>query len=210
MAKIVVLLSLFTLLSSCSEKSERGWVAKKLGLGYKPQTHRDVFNEKCVHCHSYLSQSDEELISQNLIVPSNPNKSLIFRYLKGSGVGGKENMPPKSSLSKTEVQLVKTWIENLSIDDQKETPLSGYSIRDKLSEGEIYKRCYTKLTDRILDSKDQRLKEVQEKLISGTDACMLLIGNATKVEDNKIVVQSEIGGKILLNFQKLHSYWFKE
>ncbi|MCP4912749.1 MAG: hypothetical protein GY909_06490 [Oligoflexia bacterium] len=183
---------------------------KKMGIGYSPQNHRDVLNEKCLHCHSYLGQSDEELISQNLIVPNKPEKSLVYRYLKGSNVGGKENMPPKASLSNKEVLLIKNWIKSISPQTEIASKPSQFQISKTLSEGEIYKRCYSKLTDLPLSAQDDRLKEIEEGDLSGADACMLLIGNATKINDSDIIVQNELGSRILLNFQKLHSFWFKE
>lgn len=210
MAKNLITIIFILLLSSCSKSGERNWLMKSMGIGYQPQNHKDVFNEKCIHCHSYLGQSDEELISQNLIVPNNPERSLIFRYLKGSNVGGKENMPPKADLTDKEVELVKKWILEQSSFQVTDTAVAEYSIDKELSEGEIYKRCYSRLTDLVLNQQDERLKEVNEGIISGADACMLLVGNATKVKDGEVIVQSEVGGRILLNFQKLHSYWFKE
>ncbi|MFZ4404160.1 MAG: hypothetical protein ACOYOK_08675 [Pseudobdellovibrionaceae bacterium] len=76
-----------------------------------------IFQNKCSQCHSYGSQTTDQLVSAGLIVKGDPTSSLIYQRIRGSNVGGAENMPPSGTstgdVTTEELDIIKTWIEGL-------------------------------------------------------------------------------------------------
>tara|TARA_R110002072_G_scaffold534_2_gene3526 strand:+ start:63988 stop:65787 length:1800 start_codon:yes stop_codon:yes gene_type:complete len=191
--------------------TKRNWFERKLGLSYNPQTASDVFQDKCIHCHSYLNQSMPELISQGYVKPGDPEKSLIYRYLKGADVNGPESMPPKENISQAELTIIKSWIKNAAVEKEESKLITDVIAIDKLSEEEVLKRCYLKMTNRPIPSDHPRLISVQESVMSGASACLSLINSAMSLQSkNKIMANGKEGREVLKTFQMLHSGWFQE
>jgi mono/diheme cytochrome c family protein len=78
-----------------------------------------ILKTNCASCHSndFTGDSEEQLVSQNWIVPGNPDKSQIFGHLKGSGAKGgftqdmPKDLPP---LSHQDVRTIHDWIEQVT------------------------------------------------------------------------------------------------
>lgn len=71
-----------------------------------------VFAMKCTPCHNYYLKSQSELLSDGLFSSGDIYSSEIFSRLKGSNVGGQEDMPANGQLSDEEIEIVRTWIES--------------------------------------------------------------------------------------------------
>lgn len=72
-----------------------------------------IFQNRCSQCHGYGSYDNARFISEGLVVAGNPAGSPLFSRLRGSAVGGLENMPPTGDITSDEVALIRTWIEGL-------------------------------------------------------------------------------------------------
>lgn len=104
----------------------------------------ELVTAKCVSCHGTGSSwrdfkpllSDERLwVSANLVVPQQPQNSLLYRYLQGSGFGAAPfgTMPQGGSLSAAELAQFRDWITQMeaypntsSIDDRARQTLRIY------------------------------------------------------------------------------------
>lgn len=71
-----------------------------------------VFAMKCTPCHNYYLKSQSELLTDGLYSSGDIYSSEIFSRLKGSNVGGQEDMPANGQLSDEEIEIVRTWIES--------------------------------------------------------------------------------------------------
>jgi mono/diheme cytochrome c family protein len=78
----------------------------------------DLLNKQCGICHSpgnaqgnfgTLSNVEEMIAGRRYIVPGSPEKSLLFTKLAPTG-----NMPPAGAMKPEEVDLISTWIKDLS------------------------------------------------------------------------------------------------
>ncbi len=79
----------------------------------------DLLTAKCSDCHyDFPRMSEQELVTAGYFVPLAPERSLLFRKMRGANVGGPENMPPAASQSLTaaEIEMVRTWINGTSIE----------------------------------------------------------------------------------------------
>jgi len=72
-----------------------------------------IFAIKCTPCHNYYTRTQQDLIDSGLVVAGDRFSSLIFSRLKGSNVGGVENMPNDGQLSDDELEKIKIWIESI-------------------------------------------------------------------------------------------------
>lgn len=70
-----------------------------------------VFAMKCTPCHNYYLKTQQELITAGLFSPGDIYTSELYTRLKGSSVGGQEDMPANGQLSDEEIQSIRTWIE---------------------------------------------------------------------------------------------------
>lgn len=71
-----------------------------------------VFAMKCTPCHSYYLKTQDQLETDGLFSPGDIYSSEIFSRLKGSSVGGQEDMPANGQLSDDEIETIRTWIES--------------------------------------------------------------------------------------------------
>lgn len=71
-----------------------------------------VFAMKCTPCHNYYLKSAADFKSDGLYSAGDIYSSEIFSRLKGSNVGGQEDMPANGQLSDEEIETIKTWIES--------------------------------------------------------------------------------------------------
>lgn len=78
---------------------------------------RQLMASKCAVCHrhsQFTSYSESEWVSVGLVVAGNPNASELFLRLKNNGIlGSEQDMPPNSSLSTSEAQIIEDWIDSL-------------------------------------------------------------------------------------------------
>ncbi len=75
-----------------------------------------VLRLQCSGCHKdFATMSEEQWVSSRRVVPGSPETSPMFSRVRGSQVGGQENMPPATSLSREEIQVLRDWIINLGI-----------------------------------------------------------------------------------------------
>lgn len=76
---------------------------------------RNVLSQSCNGCHAYHTQTEAQLIASGLIVAADPEASKIFYRLVGStGIEGPKDMPQGGALSSSDVEIIATWIENLT------------------------------------------------------------------------------------------------
>mgnify|MGYP000860953027 CR=1 FL=1 len=72
-----------------------------------------VIKNNCVNCHSNMNlTTDTDWINSGYVSPGNATSSIIYCRIKGSNCGA-EDMPKNSSMSQTDANTIKTWINNL-------------------------------------------------------------------------------------------------
>lgn len=181
-------------------------------FNYNPKSHKDVFEAKCIKCHSYLKESDEYLTSMGYLRPGSPEKSMIYRYLKGANVGGPESMPPKHSFNNDELNLIKNWILNIrKVKNSNILVDSHINSKNPLSNIQLLNRCAIQFTNLPIHHVDKKLlEEVKSKTLTGEQACMVVLSKASLNENGILNNPSDIGINILTNFQKIHNNWFNE
>jgi hypothetical protein len=75
---------------------------------------RAIMRERCLECHEeFLSYHESDFISQGYVVAGNPAGSQIYSVLRGSGVGGEEDMPEDSTLEPDQIEAFRAWIDGL-------------------------------------------------------------------------------------------------
>jgi hypothetical protein len=73
-----------------------------------------VYN-KCLDCHAYSDYATKaDWIASGLVIPGDLENSILFSRLKGSGVGGLEDMPQSGVLSQQELTTIRTWIQTMT------------------------------------------------------------------------------------------------
>ena len=73
-----------------------------------------VINSKCLSCHAGFGlTTNENWIDSGYVVAGDPAGSTLFSAIRGSDVGGAEDMPPSGNLTETEIASIRTWIENI-------------------------------------------------------------------------------------------------
>jgi mono/diheme cytochrome c family protein len=74
-----------------------------------------IIQKNCVTCHAnYSNQSQAQWIAADYIVPGSPETSELFGHLKGSDVGGAEDMPQGGQLAAADIQTIREWIVSIS------------------------------------------------------------------------------------------------
>lgn len=75
---------------------------------------REVLINRCVSCHSEVGTSTEAEFKNSStglsVAAGDPSGSLLYRRMKGAGVGGNEDMPVGGILTAAELQAVRDWI----------------------------------------------------------------------------------------------------
>jgi mono/diheme cytochrome c family protein len=73
-----------------------------------------VFQTACAQCHADFARLTEgEWQTSGRVIAGDASQSPLFRFLKGSGVGGPETMPRDGELSASQREQVRAWIDGL-------------------------------------------------------------------------------------------------
>jgi len=93
------------------------------GISYS-QDVQPIYDQNCISCHPNSGDLDltagnsyAQTVNANasgysgkLVVPGDPENSILYKKIDGSGAYG-SNMPLGSSLSQTQINTIKQWIE---------------------------------------------------------------------------------------------------
>lgn len=203
--KLLIFVLLVFFISSCN---------KKLGEAPEISSQRasKVILSQCIDCHQeYSKLRDIDFISKGYIVPGEPEHSLLFAVLKGSNTGAQESMPPKTTLSGDDLTAISEWIKNI---DKSQLPslnsnvLSKVEASNKLTDLEMYYRCYGQFVRQRPAPNDPLLEKIHQNNFTGIQACAELINQVTI--DNNGIISSDIGKEILRTFQAFHRSFFSE
>jgi|GEM_PF-4607100 len=77
---------------------------------------REVFERKCTGCHHAFERYTEEELGAWL-TPGDSNGSMLYQYLKGSGLSP-ASMPPNASLSDADRETIRAWIDGMEASDE--------------------------------------------------------------------------------------------
>ena len=196
MKRLQVLL-LLAILSSCSSRDE---------IDLSKVDDREfaeflmVMDSKCIECHKDYGNTDYKYwIKEGLVVHGDPNKSPIYRSIRGSKSGGIQSMPPLKSAQITEEELskIKNWI--LKLDKIQKTDkklIVSFDPSNKLTSGELLERCYKQftLTPLPISSEIKKCEDLLKYLSY----------------DQGSIVTTDIRKKVFKTFQLFHSNWANE
>ncbi|MCB0412243.1 MAG: hypothetical protein KDD22_06935 [Bdellovibrionales bacterium] len=74
----------------------------------------DILDEKCSACHDFHTKTEVELQNLGLVVAGSAETSPIYYRLVGSsGSGGPKDMPSSGSITSSELEAIKAWINTL-------------------------------------------------------------------------------------------------
>lgn len=75
---------------------------------------RAIMTQNCAGtCHAYHTQSEADLKLQGLFVAGSPTTSKLYYRLTGSTGGpGPKDMPQTGPLQSSDVETIRTWIQN--------------------------------------------------------------------------------------------------
>ena len=93
------------------------------GVSYSQHV-QPIYDQNCISCHPSSGNLDltagnsyAETVNVNasgysgkLVVPGNPESSILYKKIDGSGAYG-SNMPLGGSLSQSQIAIIKQWIE---------------------------------------------------------------------------------------------------
>lgn len=118
---IISFLVLTVLLQGCyydETPNPEGVLPKDISFSKDVQ---QIFNLNCVSCHAgslapnlTTGNSFKELIDGNYIIPFDAENSNLIKSLLGEG---KALMPPSGSLSQSDINIVRRWINESSVDN---------------------------------------------------------------------------------------------
>jgi hypothetical protein len=74
---------------------------------------RRVLATSCTPCHSFYQDTKIQLIANDIIVEGDPESSELILRLRGSALGGSEDMPPTGAIALKDIQILKDWITSL-------------------------------------------------------------------------------------------------
>ena len=72
-----------------------------------------VIQTNCGSCHAYGSMNEAQLVAAGLVVAGSPTSSPLYYRIRGSSGGGNKNMPPSSTLSSSDLNLILVWISGI-------------------------------------------------------------------------------------------------
>ncbi len=84
---------------------------------------RGVFERKCTGCHHAFERYTEEELS-NWLTPGDSSGSMLYQYLKGSGLTP-ASMPPNSSLADADREVIRAWIDGMESGKEENTPIEA-------------------------------------------------------------------------------------
>jgi len=130
-------LLLATLLSACGLQTNNSFSSDGTRFGsadLDPATTskeflavRELLNKNCASCHAgFVRYTEAQWISNQYIVPGDPEASTLYRRLRGANVGGLENMPQGGALSSDERATFYSWIKAIS---KEPTPAGAVSAK---------------------------------------------------------------------------------
>ena len=77
-----------------------------------------VFVTTSAQCHApFLDRSEEDWQTFGMVVPGDAAQSPLYRFLKGSQVGGPETMPREGTISAEQRDQIKQWIDGMLGDE---------------------------------------------------------------------------------------------
>lgn len=73
-----------------------------------------VFQSGCLQCHAdFARMTEDEWQSSGRVIAGDATQSPLYRFLKGSGVGGPETMPRDGLLADAQREQIRAWIDGL-------------------------------------------------------------------------------------------------
>lgn len=97
--------------------------------GVSFQEVKSVLSANCSQCHSAFSRPTEETLKAGgYVFPGDAARSPLFRFLKGSAVGGPESMPKVGRLSDEERAQIKGWIDGMNDRDDRSEAFKAASV----------------------------------------------------------------------------------
>jgi len=176
--------------------------------------YRDVIKRNCSSCHDYyLEMSEEQWVESNLVTPSSPAQSRIYSAIRGSNVGGDEDMPPKKSISKDDLETVKTWIHDLkkysdkfSI-SKKENQEIKFSKNKELTPIEVFERCFIQIAGKRPSRRDSLYKRVKQDQLKPSKACLLALQESSFLAENRNI-SKDTSQSIRDNFHRFFTSWY--
>ncbi|MBN22157.1 MAG: hypothetical protein CL678_12830 [Bdellovibrionaceae bacterium] len=112
-------LNLSLILIRCAPQTENSFSddAKIYGVvdgSEKFLNFRTIIVDECSACHGdFASYTAEQWVSLGYVVASDSTNSKLYRRIRGSSVGGEEDMPPISILSPAQRETIVEWINSL-------------------------------------------------------------------------------------------------
>lgn len=175
---------------------------------------RKVIKRNCSSCHDYYLKMDEkEWVQSNLVTPSSLEQSRIYSSIRGSNVGGDEDMPPKVSISKDDIETIKTWIHGLSkyedlfsksrIDETVVT----FSKNKKLSNTEVFERCFIQISGKRPEASNGLFQQVSSGKILAQDACYKALKESSYNAD-RTIISNHIAKDVRDTFHRFFTSWF--
>lgn len=159
-----------------------------------------VMESKCLDCHDNYNNTDQRYwIKEGLVIEGQPEKSPLFRSIRGAVESGVESMPPLKSAQVTEEEIkkIKSWINKLSkLKDPNRKLKVTYPNEKRISDSEKLERCFKQLTMTPLKG-DLKFKKCDDvlRLIS---------------YDKGTTVDTPLKKTVLRNFHFIHSNWANE
>ena len=194
----------------------------KIDLSKEGQLYRQVygvFQNRCFNCHGeFMDYSETRWVRIGQVNPGSAADSILYRYLRGSGVGGVESMPPKHALPPHELKLIRRWIASVVYLPPKAKEFRLPAALPKmtppermLSEESIYHRCHSHLVREQVDKNDPLLQKIRSGELEGSSACSELLATAAFGVDGKLVGGRDRtrASKILRTLHNFHNSWFR-
>ena len=176
---------------------------------------RHVIKRNCASCHDYyMRMTEKDWVTSNLVTPSSLTHSRIYSSIRGTSVGGDEDMPPKVSISKNEIEIVKTWIHSLAkysstLKDEKDIhPPVTFSKSNKLSAIEVFERCYIQITGERPSKDDVLYKGVSDNSMTPSSACLGAMNESSFSVTKREYITPLTAQKIRDNFHRFFTSWF--
>ncbi|WP_044557686.1 c-type cytochrome [Halobacteriovorax marinus] len=176
--------------------------------------YRDVIKRNCSSCHDYyLEMSEEQWVESNLVTPSSPAQSRVYSAIRGSNVGGDEDMPPKKSISKDDLETVKTWIHDLkkysnkfSISKKEHLEIK-FSKNKELTPIEVFERCFIQIAGKRPSRRDPLYKKVKQDQLKPSKACLLALQESSFLAENRNI-SKDTSQSIRDNFHRFFTSWY--
>ncbi len=218
--KIKILLSLFLIcISLLSFKSGKKYYLLNEYITESSQEFQNfhrVINLRCANCHSdYTFYTEEDWIEQKFIVPGNPYDSKLFSSLRSSHTGGDEDMPPFLALSEVELETIKKYISGLKskgtiLEIDISFPKIDFPSTEKLSETEVFERCFIQLTGERIAQNSKLFREVENGTTTPAKACYQILKEAKFKNRDFNYSNESLSIKTRDQLHRFHTSWIKD